>query len=86
MGHYGQLIKLSKNIQYKPEDLELLNKILSNSMKKKLAFQLKGTGNKLKVIDNRTGENKDFPEGYIIELYNNDNKLMMQMTQDYNYE
>jgi len=55
-------------------------------MKKKLAFQLKGTGNKLKVIDNRTGENKDFPEGYIIELYNNDNKLMMQMTQDYNYE
>ena len=80
------MIKLNKNIQYKPEDLELLNKILGNSMKKKLALQLKGTGNKLKVIDNRSGENKEFPEGYIIELYNKDDKLMMQMTQDYDTE
>ena len=55
-------------------------------MKEKLALQLKGTGNKLEVIDNRSGENKDFPEGYISELYNKDDKLMMQMTQDYDYE
>jgi len=55
-------------------------------MKKKLTLQLKGTGNKLKVIDNRSGENKDLPEGYIIELYNKDDKLMMQMTQDYDTE
>ena len=77
---------MDKNHRYKKEDLELLNKILSNSMKKKLAFQLKGTDNKLKVIDNRSGENKDLPEGYIIELYNKDDKLMMQMTQDYDNE
>ena len=77
---------MDKNHRYKKEDLELLNKILSNSMKKKLAFQLKGTDNKLKVIDNRSGENKDLPEGYIIELYNKDDKLMMQMTQDYDTE
>ena len=55
-------------------------------MKKKLALQLNGTGNKLKVIDNRSGEDKDFPEGYIIEIYTKDDKLMMQMTQDYNSE
>ena len=77
---------MDKNHRYKKEDLELLNKILSNSKKKKLAFQLKGTDNKLKVIDNRSGENKDLPEGYIIELYNKDDKLMMQMTQDYDNE
>jgi len=58
----------------------------SNSMKKKLAFQLKGTGNKFKVTYNRVGENKDLSEGHIIELYNKDDKLMMQMTQDYNSE
>ena len=55
-------------------------------MKKNLTLQLKGTGNRLKVIDNRSGENKDYPEGYTIELFNKDDKLMMQMTQDYDTE
>ena len=80
------MIKLSNNIQCKLEDLELLNKILSKSMKKKLALQLNGTGNKLTVIDNLSGEDKDLPEGYIIEIYTKDDNLMMQMTQDYNSE
>ena len=50
-------------------------------MKKKLALQLRGTGNKLKLIDNRSGEREDFPIGITIEIYNKDDKLMMQMIQ-----
>ena len=53
-------------------------------MKNRIALQLKGTGNKLKVIDNRSGADEDLPEGYIIEIYTKDDKLMMQMIQDYN--
>lgn len=65
----------------KKEDLELLNKILSSSMKEKIAAQLNNTGNKLKIVDNSSGELKDYPEGYTIEIYNKDDKLIMQMTQ-----
>ena len=46
------------NIYDKKKDLELLNKILSNSMKKKIALHLSGTGNKLKLLDNRSEKKK----------------------------
>ena len=69
------------NIYDKKKDLELLNKILSNSMKKKIALHLSGTGNKLKLIDNLSGEREDFPIGITIEIYTKDDRLMMQMIQ-----
>lgn len=63
------------------ENLELLNKILSSSMKKKIAAQLNNTSNKLKIVDNSSGENKHYPVGYTIEIYNKDDKLVMQWMQ-----
>lgn len=69
------------NIYNKKKDLELLNKILSNSMKKKIALHLSGTGNKLKLIDNCSGERENFPIGITIDIYNKNDKLMLQMIQ-----
>jgi len=73
---------LSKDIKYNLEDIKLANKLLGNSMKKKIALQLLGTGNKLKLIDNRSGEREDFPIGITIKIYTKDDKLMLQMIQD----
>ena len=72
---------MSKDIKYNLDDLKLADKILSGNLKKNIAFQLRNTNNKLKVIDNRSGENKDLPIGYTIEIYNKDDTLMMQMIQ-----
>ena len=72
---------MSKDIKYNLEDLKLADKLLGNSMKKKIALQLRGTGNKLKLIDNRSGEREDFPIGITIEIYTKDDRLMLQMIQ-----
>ena len=72
---------MSKDIKYNLEDIKLADKLLGNSMKKKIALQLRGTGNKLKLIDNRSGDMADFPIGITIEIYNKDDNLMMQMIQ-----
>lgn len=76
-----QLINLKENIQHNPEDLKFLSKIPSNSMKRSIANQMRNTGRKLNVFDNLSVENKDLPEGYVIEIYNKDDKLVMQIVQ-----
>jgi len=42
---------------------------------------MRKTGSKLNVFDNLSVENKDLPEGYVIEIYNKDDKLVMQIVQ-----
>ena len=53
-------------------------------MKQNIKDQLIGTDRKLKVINNHSGENKNYPKGYTIEIYNKDDKLIIQTTQEYN--
>lgn len=75
---------MNNNQRYKKEDLELLNKILSKSMKQNIIDQLRGTDRKLKVIDNCSGELKNYPIGYTIEIYSPNDELIMQTFQQLN--
>ena len=68
----------NKNIQYNQVDLQFINKVLSNSSKNNIFNLLNGTKNKFKIINNWAGESKDLPVGSIIEIYNEDDKLILQ--------
>ena len=63
------------------KEIKLLDKTISNSVKKNIIDQLQNTTNKLKVINNLYGENKDLPIGLIIEFYTENDELIMQTTQ-----
>ncbi len=75
------MLILNKNGQYSLEELALLNKVICGSLKQSIFHLLNGTESKLKIVDNWTEERKELPKGYIIEVYNNKDKLIMQTIQ-----
>ena len=62
--------------------MELLEKVLSNSLMKKILVQLGNNGNKIKVVENLFGEREDLPKGIIVEIYNKDDNLIFQTMQE----
>ena len=75
------MIILDKNSKYDAEDIAFLNRIMSGSLNKNIFYMLNGTENKLQIVDNWKEEMEGLPKGYIIEIYNKDDKLMLQTVQ-----
>ena len=73
---------MNKNDQYSHEEVALLNKVLRGSLKQNIFHLLNGTASKLKIIDNWAEERKDLLAGIIIEIYNKDDKLILQTIQN----
>lgn len=72
----------NKNIQYNQVDLQFINKVLSISSKNNIFNLLSGTKNKIKIANNWAGKSKDLPVGSIIEIYNEDDDLILQAVQN----
>lgn len=72
----------NKNIQYNQVELQFINKVLSNPTNNNIFYLLNGTKNKFKIVDNWSGERKDLQVGSIIEIYNEDEKLILQTMQN----
>jgi len=62
-------------------ELEKLDRILSNTLKKNIIDQLKGTSRKMKIINNFDGKINDLPKGITIEIYTKDDEKICQMMQ-----
>lgn len=75
------MIIINKDEQRSPEEIAFLNKVLQGSLKNNVFHMLNGTDNKLQIIDNWAEERKELPKGYIIEVYNRDDKLIFQSVQ-----
>jgi len=72
----------NKNIQYNQVELKFINKVLSNCSNNNIFYLLNGTKNTFKIIDNWSRERKDLPVGSIIEICNEDEKVILQTVQN----